>query len=324
MTFDEPVRLFALAGVMALAAAYVFLQRRRRRYAVRFTNLQLLDSVAPARPGWRRHLPAAAVALALVAMVAALARPMHDVRIPRETAVVMLAIDVSASMSATDVAPTRLVAAVTAASTFVESLPQGFDVGLVAFDGSARLVTSPTKDHAAVIAAIARLQVGPGTAAGDGILVALDAIKAARTDGTVLPAAVTTDPDNPSATIVLLSDGATTVGTKLAAAEAAAVEAGVPVSTITFGTAAGTVQVQGQTIPVPPDTASMAEVASATGGSAFEAASGKELAKVYESIQARVGYTTEPRELATWFVAAGVLVLLAAVIASMVWTGRFL
>jgi Ca-activated chloride channel family protein len=237
----------------------------------------------------------------------------------------MLAIDVSASMSATDVAPTRLEAAVTAASAFVDQLPTGFEVGLVAFDGSARLMTSPTKDHAAVVTALKRLQVGPGTAAGDGILTALEAIKAALADGTGVPAAVTTSPGGgPSATIVLLSDGATTVGTKLSVAEAAAVDAGVPVSTITFGTASGTVQVQGQTVPVPPDTASMAEVASTTGGSAFEAASGKELAKVYESIQARVGYTKEPRELATWFVAAGVLVLLAAVIASMVWTGRFL
>jgi Ca-activated chloride channel family protein len=326
LTFLEPSRLFAIAGVAALAAAYVVLQRRRRRYAVRFTNLDLLDSIAPARPGWRRHLPASAVAIAMIAMVVSLARPMHDVRIPKETAVVMLAIDVSASMSATDVEPTRLQAAVAAASAFVEELPAGFEVGLVAFDGTARLLRAPTIDHAAVVSSLARLQVGPGTATGEGILTALDAIEQVQTDGGTIPAAVTTPADGeaPSATIVLLSDGATTVGTALAEAETAAVDAGVPVSTITFGTATGTVLVQGRTVPVPPDTASMAEVASKTGGTAFEAASGKELARVYDDIQARVGYSTEQRELTTWFVAAGVLMLLAAVVASLVWTGRFL
>src|ERR1700712_3362408 len=115
LTFQEPVRLLALVVVAGLAAAYLVLQRRRRKYAVRFTNLDLLESVAPARAGWRR------------------ARPMHDVRIPKESAVVVLAIDVSASMSATDVAPTRLQAAVAAASAFVNELPDGFQVGLVAF-----------------------------------------------------------------------------------------------------------------------------------------------------------------------------------------------
>jgi Ca-activated chloride channel family protein len=244
--------------------------------------------------------------------------------------VVVLAIDVSASMSATDVSPTRLQAAVAAGSEFVKQMPAGFEVGLVAFDGTARVVRTPTKDHDSVVAALGQLEVGPGTATGDGILAALDSIAQAQSsDGTAQPAAVTTttQPSSksaPSATIVLLSDGVPTVGTKLATAEDAAVEAKVPVSTITYGTDAGSVVVEGETVAVPPDPASMAEVASTTGGSAFQASSAKELAKVYSSIQARVGYTTQPREITVWFVTAGILVLLAAVLFSLLWTGRLL
>ncbi len=321
LTFQEPLRLLALLVAAVLAAAYLVLQRRRRKYAVRFTNLDLLDSVAPVRAGWRRHLPAATVGVALLVLVVSLARPMHDVRIPKESAVVVLAIDVSASMSATDVVPTRLQAAVEAASAFVKELPDGFQVGLVSFSGTARVVRTPTTDHISVVDAIARLQVGPGTATGDGILAALDSIAEAQATDGAQPAAVATPP---SATVVLLSDGVPTVGTTLASAEDAAVKAGVPISTITFGTDAGTVEVQGQTVKVPPDPASMAEVAKTTGGTAFEAASGQELAKVYESIQARVGYTYEHREITIWFVTVGILILLAAIFTSLLWTGRLL
>ncbi|HEY2333193.1 MAG TPA: VWA domain-containing protein, partial [Acidimicrobiales bacterium] len=193
LTFQDPWRLLALVFVVGLTAAYLVLQRRRRKYAVRFTNLDLLDSVAPARAGWRRHVPAAAMAVALVALVISLARPTHDVRIPKDSAVVVLAIDVSASMSATDVSPTRLQAAVAAGSEFVKQMPAGFEVGLVAFDGTARVVRTPTKDHDSVVAALGQLEVGPGTATGDGILAALDSIAQAQSsDGTAQPAAVTT------------------------------------------------------------------------------------------------------------------------------------
>src|SRR5213592_2850995 len=151
MTFLSPSRLLLLVFVFALGAAYVVLQKRRRHYAVRFTNIALLDSVAPKRPGWRRHLSAAIAGVALIAMVVGLARPARDEKVPREEAVVMLAIDVSRSMTATDVAPSRLESAVAAAKDFVDGVPGGFRVGLVAFDDEARILATPTLERQVVI-----------------------------------------------------------------------------------------------------------------------------------------------------------------------------
>jgi Ca-activated chloride channel family protein len=326
MSFLRPSMLWLLLVPIALAAAYVAMQRRRRHYAVRFTNLDLLDSVAPRRPGWRRHLPASVVGLALVASVIGLARPTHTTQVPREYAIVMLAIDVSGSMAATDVAPDRLEAAITAASSFVDDLPDGFQVGLVAFDRSATVLVSPTRDHAAVEAAITQLQLGEGTAAGDGIVAALDAIRTAQSVAGIAPVVAVTPDDTTAvpATIVLLSDGATTAGVPVADAATRAADAGVPVSTITFGTDTGTVTIRDQVVAVPPDAASMAAVADATGGTAFDAASTDELASVYDEIQGRVGDVSTSSELIIWFLGAAVVLLALACIGSMVWTGRFL
>jgi Ca-activated chloride channel family protein len=326
MTLLAPSRLLLLVPIVALAIAYVVLQHRRKRYAVRFTNLDLLESVAPRRPGWRRHVAAGLAGLAAVLMTIALARPAADMQVPTEDAMVVLAIDTSMSMAATDVAPSRMAAAIDEAVGFVDGLPDGFQVGLVAFDGTARVLATPTDDHAAVSAAIERLSTGPGTAGGDAIEAALATIEIALDDESAdafAPATVDTG-DAPAATIIMLSDGTTTQGEDvLAAADSAAAE-NVPVSTITYGTASGVVTVEGQTVEVPPDTATMAEIADATGGSAFEAASADELRAVYDDLEARVGTTTEQRELALGFVAAAFVALLVAAGAAFVWTGRFL
>lgn len=316
MTFLSAGRLWLLLLVAALAAAYVLLQGRRKDYAVRFTNLDLLASVAPRRPGWRRHVPAAAMALALAGLVVGLARPARDERVPKEAATVMLVVDVSASMQATDVAPTRLQAAREAALSFVDDLPDRLRLGLVSFDRTTRVVASPTTDHAIVEAGINNLTTGPGTAAGDAIFVALDAITTAGGAGT-------TDGEQ-TAAIVLLSDGVTTVGTPVDQAAQAAVEQGVPVTTIAFGTDNGTVSIGGNLIPVPADSAAMTDLADTTGGAFFEAASGKELKGVYEKIGSRVGYTTEQKEIGMVFVAISVVLLVAALGAALVWTGRLL
>lgn len=316
MTFLSPGRLLLLLVVAGLAAAYVVLQRRRLQYAVRFTNLELLASVAPKRPGWRRHVPAAAMALALGVLVIGLARPAREVRVPKEAATVMLVVDVSASMEATDVEPNRLEAARQAALSFVDDLPERLRLGLVAFDRSTRVIAPPTTDHTMVETGIRDLYTGPGTAAGDAIFVALDAITSAGGAGT-------TDGEQ-TAAIVLLSDGATTVGTPVEAAAQAAVEQGVPVTTIAFGTPEGTVEVAGRIIPVPADAAAMTSLAEATGGTFFEAASGEELRGVYEKIGSRVGYNTEQREFGMTFVAFAVVLLVAAMAAAMVWMGRML
>ena len=307
MTFLASERLWLLVVVVALAAAYVVLQRRRRHYAVRFTNLDLLASVAPKRPGWRRHASAALIGVALVGVVLGLARPARDERVPKKAATVVLVVDTSVSMEATDVAPDRLRAAQAAARTFVDGLPDGLLVGLVAFDGSTRLLATPTAEHAAVEQALDQLATGPGTAAGEGIYAALGAITDAR-----------------SAAIVLLSDGVTTVGRPVEEAAAAAARQGVPVTTIAFGTDTGTVEVQGQVVPVPADPATMSAVAETTGGIFFEAFSAEQLRDVYRDIGKRVGYEVEQREIGMTFVAVAFVLLLAALAAALVWTGRLL
>ncbi|MEO5901373.1 MAG: VWA domain-containing protein [Ilumatobacteraceae bacterium] len=330
MTLLRPSFLWLLLIVAGLVGGYVFMQRRRRHYAVRFTNMDLLASVAPKRPGWRRHLPAGVVALAMIVSVIGLARPAHDVQVTKKTAVVMLVVDVSASMAATDVAPTRLKAAISAGSDFVASLPSGFEVGLVSFSNSANVLVNPTKDHASVVAAIKALQLGKGTAAGDAIEVALGAIETAKAAASsdlvasaVRPAA-TGDAKALTATIVLLSDGGTTVGEDPADAAAAAAAANVPVSTITYGTDSGTVVIQGETVPVPPDSRAMQQIADVSGGKAFDATNTSELNSVYDSISGEVGHATEQRQLIVWFLAIALILMTIACIGSLLWTGRFL
>lgn len=318
MSFQTPWMFALLLVVAALAATYVFMQLRRQKYAVRFANLDLLSSVAPKRPGWRRHVPAAVVGAGLIFMIVGLAQPVHETPVANESRIVMLAIDVSGSMEATDVTPTRLQAAQTAAEDFVDSLPEGYEVGLVSFSDEATLDVAPTLNHAAVNQAISQLQAQGSTASGDAIIASLQAIKVARN-----AAGVTTD-GNKSAAIVMLSDGDQKVGVTLDVASQAAAKMGVPVSTITFGTASGQVTVQGYTIPVPPDPQAMAAVAQATGGKTFDAASASELKQVYQQIQGDVGVTNQTSPLWPWFIAFAFILLVAACAAAFIWTSRFL
>jgi Ca-activated chloride channel family protein len=328
MTFLRPAAFWLLLAVAALAALYVVMQRRRRHYAVRFTNLDLLGSVAPKRPGWRRHLPAAVVALAMIVSVFGLARPVHQADVAKKSAIVMLVVDVSASMSATDVAPTRLKAAISAGSEFVSDLPSGFEVGLVSFSSSASVLVNPTTDHASVVAAIKGLQLGAGTAAGDAIEAALEAVDAAKAAaGSNVRSTANksaTDDSALSATIVLLSDGGTTVGEDPAVAAQHAADDKVPVSTITYGTETGTVVIQGETIPVPPDSNAMQQIAQISGGQSFDAANIAQLNTVYHSISGVVGHTTQQRDLVVWFLAIALILMTIASVGALVWTGRFL
>ena len=315
LTFVESGRLWFLLGVVALGISYVVLQRRRSTYAVRFTNLALLDSVAPKRPGWRRHVPAVLMLLALAGMVGAFAKPAREVRVPRERATIMMAIDTSLSMEATDVAPTRLKAAQAAAKNFVNLLPPRLRVGLVTFNGSAVVRVAPTQDRAELLAAIDQLRLGERTAIGEAIYASLDAIKTApkAADGKKVPAR-----------IVLMSDGETTSGRPDAQAAAAAKKANVPISTIAFGTPDGVIDLPGQDgpIPVPVNPAALAKVANATGGTAFTASTGDQLKKVYEDIGSSVGYVTELKDITSTFVGASLLVLFACAICSQLWFSR--
>ena len=206
ITYLAPSRFWLLLVVAALAAAYIVLQRRRRSYAVRFTNLDLLQSIAPKSPGWRRHLPAIVVLLALGALVVSLARPAREEKVPRERATIILAIDTSLSMEAEDVPPNRLVVAQNAAKTLLDILPDKINVGLVSFNGEGTLLVPPTTDRAQVRQAIDTLELDERTAIGEAILTSLDAIKLApRADGDL-------ENEEVPARIVLLSDGKTTVG----------------------------------------------------------------------------------------------------------------
>jgi Ca-activated chloride channel family protein len=313
LTFDAPLRLVLLLVVLALAAAYVLVQRRRSAYALRFADVDLLASVAPRSPGWRRHVAAGLLIGALGLMVVAFARPAAAVEVPREDATVVVALDTSLSMQATDVEPSRFAAAQDAAVAFVESLPDGFDVGLVSFSGTARVEVAPTDDHDAVVQAIESLRLGEGTAIGEAVTAAVSAAaQTATSDGEeAVPARV-----------VLLSDGSNTQGRSLDDAAGIASGAGVPVSTIAYGTGEGSVSVGGQTVSVPVDADALADLAAATGGEAYTAESSSELADAYSDIGEAVGTTTERREVSSDFAGLGLLAGLAAAVGSLAWSPR--
>jgi len=313
MTFLAAGRLWLLLGVVALAVGYVVTQFRAKKYAVRFSNLSLLASVAPKRPGWRRHLPAAAFALALATFVLAFAQPTRNTRVPREEATIVMAIDVSLSMQATDVEPTRLQAAKAAAASFVDLVPAKLNIGLVAFSGTAQVLVPPTTDHGLLKRNIGNLQLGPATAIGEAIYASLGAVAS-------VPAQPGKKP--PPARIVLMSDGATTVGRANASATKAAIDAQTPVSTIAFGTETGTVLVEGNPVRVPVNKDALRNIAEDTKGSFFEAASAKELKKVYADIGSSVGYRTERKEATATFVGLGLVFALVAAATSLVWFSR--
>jgi len=316
MTLLAPHWLALLAAVAALAIAYLVAQRRRRDYAVRFTNLELLDAVAPARPGWRRHAPAAALLVALASLVVALARPATIQDVPRERATIVVAIDTSLSMMAEDVAPNRLTAAKDAAASFVELLPDELNVGLVAFNRTASVLVSPTTDHASVRRAIAGLQLDQGTAIGEAIFASMQAIDS-------LPAGRNGEASAPGR-IVLMSDGETTAGRPDQLAAAAAVERGIPVSTIAFGTANGSIAVPGEDrrINVPVNEDALRVIAEQTDGSFFSAATAEQLREVYADIGSSVGYERAEREIGGWFVLGGVIALFVAAVFSLLWFSR--
>jgi Ca-activated chloride channel family protein len=231
----------AAAG-FAVAGVYVWRQFRRRQYAMRFTNVDLLRTLAPKGLGWRRHAAAGAFLLCLVALGSAMARPSVDKEEPLERATVMLAIDVSLSMEAADVAPTRMQAAQEAAKQFVAELPPTYNLGLVSFAKSANVLVSPTKDRTAVITGIDGLTLAEATATGEAVFTSLEAIRTVPADGA---------DGAPPARIVLLSDGYRTSGRSIDDAAAAAAAANVPVSTIAFGTDTGVVDIRGEPKRVP-------------------------------------------------------------------------
>jgi Ca-activated chloride channel family protein len=314
MSFLSPERLWLLLAVAALAGLYAWRSTRRSRYAVSLPGLDLLAEVAPRRSAWSRHVPAVLLLATLVLLTVGFARPEGTVQVPRERATVIVALDTSKSMDATDVAPNRDAAARQAAVSFIEDLPARFNVGLVSFSGGASIVEAPTQDHAAVAAAVGELTLGSGTAIGEAVFSCLQAL-------TLLPEADGQAP--PPARIVLLSDGTNTVGRSVGEAVSAATSAGVPVSTIAFGTPSGVTEIEGQLIPVAVDRVTLAALASSTGGTAYTAESGDALSAVYADIGSQVGSTTERREIGQRFAGLGLLVALSAAGSSLLFGTRF-
>jgi Ca-activated chloride channel homolog len=298
-------------------------QRRRRRYVVRFTNLDLLENVVADSPRWRRHIPAVLTLLALSALVVGMARPQVAVAVPREEATVILAMDSSGSMTATDVEPDRMTAAREAASSFVDGLPDGFRVGVVSFSNEADVVVPPTADHDEALRGLSALRADNGTALGDAIARSVD-LGVTSLDEQL---AAAKDSETP-VVVLLLSDGANTTGDyePLEAAQKAK-DAGVPVYTVALGTEAGTVQGPDgfggmRTIRVPPDPETLSQVAEQTGGKFFEAADQDALESVYDEIGSQVGVEHEQRELTVFFTAAGAALLLLGGALSTLWFGR--
>jgi Ca-activated chloride channel family protein len=315
MTFEWPLALLALLLVPLALVGWILVQRRRAKYALRFTNLELLAAVSDRTPSRvRRHVPALLILLALAALLASFARPHAVIKVPKEQATVILTMDVSGSMAAEGVEPTRMDAARTAAKSFLDEIPDGFRVGIVGFSSTPYLAQSPTHDRDEAAAAIDDLVVYGGTAMGDAIA---RSVEAARDGDERVPAVV-----------LLLSDGANTEGVlePLDAADQARSQ-GVPVFTIALGTDEGYVdQVdplgRPQRVPVPPDRETLEQVAERTNGEAFEAADADNLEQVYEELGSRVGYNEEEREITLAFVGAGTLLLLIGATLSALWFNR--
>ena len=353
MNFLAPELLLGLLLVPIAIGFYLWAQRRRSKYAVRFTNLDLLANIAPRRPSWRRHLPPVLYLAAIAALLIGLARPTMVMAVPREDATVILTLDVSGSMKATDVDPTRLDAARTAAQSFIDQLPAKVRVGIVAFASEPVTLVSPTVDRAQLKAALDSLRPRDGTAMGDALMQVLDIAQQIQADATApdASAAPSASPapslsPSPSASpgtavgpadvpsgqplvaAILLSDGANSVGQAdpLDAAKRAA-SMNVPIYTIGLGTPDGSIQVrdnfgQLQTVPVPPDTETLKEIADTTGAKAFLAPTAQDLASVYDNLQSRIGYTQETQEVTFALVGAGLLLVIVGAGLSAVWFGR--
>lgn len=315
MSFATPLLLLGLLLVPVLVVGYARAERARRRRREALVPGPLLPSVAPSRPGWRRHVPVALQALALAALIVALARPQATRATPVEQANVVVVTDRSGSMLAKDVAPDRLTAARRAAQSFADAVPDDLRVGAIAFNQRASALVSPTRDREAVKAALGTVRAAGSTATGDALAAALTMIRRAA------PTAATAAA--PPAAVVLLSDGESVRGRDVLAVAEEARRAKVPVYTVALGTPTGTItSAEGRTTPVPPDTATLARVAERTGGEAFAIDDAERLEAVYERLGSQLATEDREVEVTGLFAGSALLLLFAGVAASVRWFGR--
>ncbi|WP_067846961.1 VWA domain-containing protein [Nocardia lijiangensis] len=327
--FTALIWLGFLAIVVLIALGYVLVQRSRHRQMLRFTNMELLEKVAPARPSPIRHVPIALMLVGLIFLTVAAAGPTAVKKVPRNRATVVLVMDVSLSMEATDVPPTRLQVAQEAGKEFVDGLTQGINLGFVTFAGTASVMVSPTTNRESVKAAIDNIKLAERTATGEGILTALQSID---TLATVLGGAETPPP----ARVVLMSDGKQTVPDDkdvdnprhAFTAARLAKNKGVPVSTISFGTEWGSVEIpdqdgQGsQRVKVPVDNDSLREIAQLSGGEFYTASSLEELTAVYDTLEEQIGYETTRGDASRPWLLLGMLVVAAGIVTGLLYRQR--
>jgi Ca-activated chloride channel homolog len=317
VSFQSPLFLLALLVVPAAVAVYLLVDRRRRAGAARFASPALMPSVAPTGPGFRRHLPLTLYAVALAAVTLALARPETTVAVPEERAAVVLATDISGSMDARDVTPSRMTAVRRAALDFIERAPVELRVGAVAFNHSVRSIEPPRADRADTRALIEGLSPSGGTATGEGLAAAVGLLgrQGAR------------DRERPPAAVILLSDGASTHGRDPLDVAREAARLRIPIYTVALGTNSGTIRVQGRggtavTRSVPPDREAMRRIATISGARTFSADAGEELATVYERLGSQVATREERREITAAFVGGAAAFLLLGGAMSLRWFGR--
>ncbi len=352
MSFLWPWFLPLLIAIPALIALYIWILRRKRRFAVRYSSLSLVRAAQPERSRWRRHLPFALFLLALASLMVAFTRPVAVVAVPAADVTIMLSIDVSRSMCSTDIPPNRLIAAEDAALSFIRDQPRGTQIGVVAFAGFAELVQIPTADQATLEHAITSLLTGRRTAIGSGILEAIDAI--AEIDETIAPSerygndVVDFEPVVAGAyapsIVVLLTDGASNSGPEPLAAAQQAVDRGIRVYTIGFGTAQGGPMLCGGRDSVNDpfgsgfgfgggggggrfrrgiDEETLQQVADMTGGTYYAPESADELQAVFESLPTSLIMRHETTEISYIFAAVGALLAALAVGLSLLWNPLF-
>jgi Ca-activated chloride channel family protein len=324
VTFRSPGLLALLGGVGVVAVVYAISQLRRRRYVVVFSNVDVAAAASPGRARWRRHLAAVAFLVMLAAAVVAFARPVHDAPVARDSGSVVLALDVSYSMQATDVAPSRLAAAKHAATAFVRALPTKIHIGVVTFSAEVRTVVRPTIVRDVAIRAIGQARPAPGTAIGDALVQSLAALTNPSGDqgsldlrGSPKARQIVARPR-----IVLLSDGESTAGSASSVGSAAAERAKVPVITIAFGTDQGRVDVAGQSFKVPVKQDELRAIAKATHGKYFRAATAQDLVHAYRDVGAELGFREVPTDLSAWFLIAALAAGLLALAGSLAWSER--
>jgi len=334
MTFLWIRMLWLLLLIPVLVTAYILLQRRKQKYALRYASLSVVKDALGRGPGIRRHVPPLLFLLALAVMIAALARPAAIVTLASQQGTAILALDISGSMRAEDMNPNRMEAAKAAARAFVDRQPRNVRIGVVAFSGTSALVQAPTREKEEVLVAINRLATQRGTAIGSGILTSLKAIFEDPDGDSSLSLYEALDPDRPvqepvapgsytNAVIVLLSDGQSNQGPDPLEAAARAADLGVRVFTVGLGSKEGVImRFFGRSIRVQLDEETLKSIARRTDGSYFTAGSETELVSVYETLSLQLVAEVERTELTAFFTAAAAAVMLAAALLSMLWFKR--